>query len=94
MRERFTRLCNNIKFSIIEFRHKCRVAVKRPYMLKAVLIHRCPRCNAWFKHTRIERQATQYDDDLSNWFCGCRYCREENDAYWESMWEDFYSSRL
>ena len=71
-----------------------KVAFYKPYMLRAILTARCPQCRRWFSFPIIRRQRTMYQDDYSNFFCGCKCCQEENDRYWDGMWEDYYSGRL
>lgn len=39
------------------------------------------------------RQNTQYTDDRSNWVFLCEGCNRENEAYWDDMWAEYYSSR-
>ena len=55
---------------------------------------RCPHGGRWFSFPTISQQRTEYQDKYSNYFCGCKYCREENASYWNDMWEEYYSSRL
>lgn len=73
---------------------KIKVAFNRPYMIKAILTTRCPRCRRLFSFPTIEHQNTKYQDKYSNYFCGCKECVEENDRYWDEMWEDYYKSIL
>ena len=40
------------------------------------------------------RQRTLYQDEASNYFTGCAKCREANDAYWDAMWNEYYSGCL
>lgn len=40
------------------------------------------------------RQNTKYAEEEHNWVTLCPPCKEENDAYWEDMWADYYSSCL
>ena len=63
-------------------------------MIKAILINRCPECGRWFSLPVIESQRTMYQDKYSNYFCGCKECREENNRYWDEMWEDYYKNIL
>ena len=92
----------NIKFTwyqkgelnIIRFIELFKVACHRPYMIKAILSTRCPHCGRWFSFPIIRGQRTMYQNRYANYFCGCKYCHEENDRYWDEMWEDYYSSRL
>lgn len=52
----------------------------------------CQRCNS--EEAVRYRQRTQYVDEESNWVTLCDKCREENDAYWDDMWADYYSDCL
>ena len=70
------------------------VVCHKPYMIKAILSTRCPQCGRWFSFPTIQRQRTMYQDRYANYFCGCKYCHEKNDRYWDDVWEDYYSSRL
>ena len=81
-------------FRIRRFFRLVKVAFHKPYMLKAILTTRCPQCGRWFSFPKIVEQNTRYHDEYSNYFCGCRYCEEENDRYWEDMWDDYYSKLL
>ena len=72
----------------------CHVAFHKPYMLKATLTMRCPMCKRWFSFPKITEQNTRYENNYSNYFCGCKDCEEENDRYWDDMWKDYYSSLL
>lgn len=46
----------------------------------------CTKMGKW------QRQRTCYANDQSNWVCLCEECATENDEYWKSMWDDYYSS--
>ncbi len=99
--EDFLEECRTIKltwyqelcFRIREFIKLVKVAVHRPYMIKAILTTRCPYCERWLSFPTIQRQRTMYQDDYRNYFCGCKHCHEKNDAYWDDIWEDYYGSR-
>lgn len=43
------------------------------------------------KHGETRRQRTSYSDELSNWCCYCPEHHKENDAYWDSMWSEYYA---
>lgn len=47
----------------------------------------CPACGRWFNRIETYRQHTNYVDDELNFFTGCKLCSEENDLYWEAMWD-------
>lgn len=40
------------------------------------------------------RQNTQYVEEELNFVTLCPKCRKENDEYWASMWDDYYSQVL
>lgn len=83
-----------IGIKIMRFIELFKVACHRPYMIKSILSTRCPHCGRWFSFPIISQQRTEYQDKYANYFCGCKYCREENSNYWNDMWEEYYSSRL
>jgi hypothetical protein len=83
--------------------------IKSKITLPQVLTGYCPCCGQYFqypsnwynltrscsvKRFKIVRQNTAYVEDSSNWFYGCKGCAEENEAYWKSMWDDYYGGRL
>lgn len=86
----FNKLC----FRVRRFIKLIKVAFHFPYMIKAVLTTKCPHCGHWLSFPIIREQNTRYQNDFSNYFCGCKYCREINDENWESIWEDYYRSVL
>ena len=49
--------------------------------------------HGWFMYPKKFRINTTYENDNLNYMVGCKFCKEENDSYWNSMWEDYYSSR-
>ena len=51
----------------------------------------CARCQ--LRPGEWRRQNTQYHDDRSNWVFLCESCNRENEAYWDDMWAEYYSSR-
>jgi hypothetical protein len=68
--------------------------IKSKITLPQVLTGYCPCCGQYFQYPKIVRQNTAYVEDSSNWFYGCKGCAEENEAYWKSMWDDYYGGRL
>ncbi len=48
----------------------------------------CDKCEKLFKYPRIYAQNTAYTEDHMNYVCLCSGCRDENDKYWEEMWEE------
>lgn len=49
---------------------------------------RCPR-----KDAEITEQRTRYVDECDNYVVLCEMCQKENDAYWDGMWKEYYSSQ-
>ena len=82
---KFTRY-PKLYFNITRFIELFRVACHRPYMIKAILSTRCPQCGRWLSFPTIQGQRTMYQNRYANYFCGCKYCHEENDRYWDDMW--------
>lgn len=37
------------------------------------------------------RQNTAYVEDEKNWVVMCDSCFEENEAYWQERWEEYYT---
>lgn len=64
-------------------------------MIDSYLPHtelKCERCDCF--GARYHRQNTNYIEEERNWVVLCKDCEEENDSYWEGMWEDYYASRF
>ena len=49
--------------------------------------------HGWFMYPKKFRANTSYENDSLNFEVGCKFCKEESDEYWNSMWEDYNSSR-
>ena len=49
---------------------------------------KCEHCGS--KNAEKRRQRTAYADDEKNWRTLCPKCQEENDEYWNEMWDDYY----
>ena len=54
-------------------------------LLKAIFGY-CPR-HGWFHRCRYFRMNCSYNEESSNWMCGCKKCEKEADYYWEDMCE-------
>ena len=53
----------------------------------------CPCCERYFKYlVKTERRHTQYCEEASNWLTACKECHEEDDAYFDDLWNQYYSS--
>ena len=53
----------------------------------------CPCCNRYFKYPiKTMRRNTQYCDEASNWLTACKDCHEEDEAYFDDLWNQYYSS--
>lgn len=53
---------------------------------------RCQACGC--RGAQHYHQRTQYADEASNWVSLCRDCTEENDAYWDERWAEYYAGCL
>ena len=70
-----------------------RYATKRSIIQK--LFGYCPWCKRWFQWPiTTERRHTQYFDPKSNYLTACMQCHEEDNAYYDELWKDYYASRL
>ena len=53
----------------------------------------CPCCDRYFKYQiKTMRRNTQYCDEASNWLTACKDCHEEDEAYFDDLWNQYYSS--
>lgn len=50
----------------------------------------CRICNS--KNASINRQRTNYANDIDNIDTLCPICQKEADAHWDDMWAGYYSS--
>jgi cytochrome c553 len=58
-----------------------------------VILGYCPQCGRFFRWSvKTERRHTQYCEEASNWLTACRECHEEDDAYYDDLWNQYYSS--
>lgn len=72
-------------------------AAKKKYTTKRtlwqIIFGYCPWCERWFRWSvKTERRHTQYCEESSNWLTACKECREEDDAYYDDLWDQYYSS--
>ncbi|MHC4699805.1 MAG: hypothetical protein ACYTFQ_04445 [Planctomycetota bacterium] len=51
---------------------------------------RCPHCRRWRWDVTTQWQNTRYVNPKMNLFKGCWDCQDENEVYWEDMWDDYY----
>lgn len=57
------------------------------------LLGYCPQCGRWFRWpVKTKRRHTQYCEESSNWLTACKECHEEDDAYFDDLWNQYYSS--
>ena len=57
------------------------------------LLGYCPCCETYFKYgVKAARRNTQYCDEASNWLTACKDCHDEDDAYFDDLWQSYYSS--
>ncbi len=53
----------------------------------------CPCCERYFRYfVKTSRRNTQYCDEASNWLTACKECHKEDDAYFNDLWQSYYSS--
>ena len=53
----------------------------------------CPQCGRYFRYpVTVQRRNTQYCDEASNWLTACKDCHEEDDAYFDDLRNQYYSS--
>lgn len=75
-----------------QYKATCRKYRKRRNFFK-ILFGYCPWCGQWFRWSvSTKRRHTQYCDEAANWLTACRECQEEDDAYYDELWKDYYSS--
>lgn len=57
------------------------------------LLGYCPCCDAYFKYmVRTWRRNTQYVEESQNWLTACKECHEEDEAYFDDLWAQYYGS--
>ncbi len=57
------------------------------------LLGYCPCCEKYFRWpVTTQRRNTQYVEESANWLTACKECHEEDDAYFDDMWAQYYSS--
>lgn len=55
----------------------------------------CPCCERYFRWpVKTMRRHTLYHDEASNWLTACIECHDEDDAYFDDLWEQYYSGLL
>ncbi len=75
-----------------QYKAACR-KYRKPRGFFKILFGYCPWCGRWFRWSvKTSRRHTQYCDEASNWLTACRECHEEDDAYYDELWNDYYSS--
>jgi hypothetical protein len=57
------------------------------------ITRKCPMCGFRGKLT-LERANCAYEHELSNYFWACEHCHKEINAYYDELWDDYYSSIL
>lgn len=55
---------------------------------------KCPCCGRYFVYPCREHRNTAYVDSESNYMYACKDCHEQDDEYYQELWNDYYSSRL
>lgn len=57
------------------------------------LLGYCPCCERYFRWpVKTRRRATQYVNEADNWLTACNSCQEEDDVYFNDLWEQYYGS--
>jgi hypothetical protein len=55
----------------------------------------CPQCGRYLRWSvKTTRRHTQYCEEASNWLTACKECQIEDDAYFDDLWNQYYSSIL
>lgn len=54
----------------------------------------CGMCGENKRDVLRRRRNTQYFNEESNWLTCCKECFDEDWAFYEELWADYYSSRL
>ena len=58
-----------------------------------MLLGYCPCCERYLRFpVTTERRHTQYCEEASNWLTACKECHDEDDAYFDDLWNQYYSS--
>ena len=55
---------------------------------------RCQHCDEITPDVKRRRQNTAYEKEEMNWVVLCDECHEENEAYWQERWDDYYGGLL
>ena len=59
------------------------------------LLGYCPCCRRYFKWpVTTTHRHTQYCEEANNYMTSCRECHEEDNAYYDELWKDYYAGRL
>ena len=57
------------------------------------LLGYCPCCERYFRWpVTTSRRNTQYVEEASNYLTACKECHAEDDAYFDDLWNQYYSS--
>lgn len=60
-----------------------------------VLFGYCPCCDRYFRWpVTTTRRHTAYCEEANNYMTSCRECHEEDNAYYDELWKDYYAGRL
>ena len=75
---------------------KYRVTEKRHQTHRNIfqkLLGYCPCCERYFRwRITTQRRNTQYVEESANWLTACKDCHNEDDAYFDDLWQSYYSS--
>lgn len=54
----------------------------------------CGFCKRWFVYPYTARRNTAFVEDHKNYMYACKSCHKGDYEDYESLWNDYYSSRL
>lgn len=84
-----------MKCSYIKEEKKREKKYRAKRSLLKVLLGYCPCCGRYFRWPiTVARRHTQYCEESNNYMTACVECHEEDNAYYDELWRDYYASRL
>lgn len=68
---------------------------KQPRTIFQIIFGYCPCCERYFRAcVKTQRRASAYCEESDNWLTACKVCHEQDDAYFDDLWDQFYSGLL
>jgi hypothetical protein len=55
---------------------------------------KCECCGEVTDTVMVYRQRTFYEEIEVNYAALCPPCKEDNDAFWDELWEDYYGGMI